>query len=181
MSPTKTFGTFFLPGPTEVRDEIMTAMIQPMIPHRGSQFEKLFERLQEGLRLGDEIPVHVTSSATRLGLDGLARDLLHLVPPADALAAEKAAGEDEVAEYRVFRPAAARAIGVERVGAGEYRVTGEAVDRLIARHDVENEEALAHVEQRLRRMGVIAALEAEGFEPGDDVEIGGIVFELDPS
>ena len=29
-------------------------------------------------------------------------------------------------------------------------------------------------------MGVIAALEAEGFEPGDDVEIGGIVFELDP-
>jgi GTP-binding protein len=29
-------------------------------------------------------------------------------------------------------------------------------------------------------MGVIAALEARGFEPGDDVEIGGIVFELDP-
>ena len=29
-------------------------------------------------------------------------------------------------------------------------------------------------------MGVIAALEAHGFEPGDDVEIGGIVFELDP-
>jgi len=131
-------------------------------------------------RLGDEIPVHVTSSATRLGLDGLARDLLHLVPPAGALPAEEAAGEDEVAEYRVFRPAAARAFGVERVGAGEYRVTGEAVDRLIARHDVENEEALAHVEQRLRRMGVIAALEAEGFEPGDDVEIGGVVFELDP-
>ena len=29
-------------------------------------------------------------------------------------------------------------------------------------------------------MGVIAALEAQGFEPGDDVEIGGVVFELDP-
>ena len=29
-------------------------------------------------------------------------------------------------------------------------------------------------------MGVIAALERAGFEPGDDVEIGGIVFELDP-
>ena len=24
------------------------------------------------------------------------------------------------------------------------------------------------------------ALEAAGFEPGDDVEIGGVVFELDP-
>ena len=32
MSATRAFGTFFLPGPTEVRDEIMGAMIQPMIP-----------------------------------------------------------------------------------------------------------------------------------------------------
>ncbi len=60
-------------------------------------------------------------------------------------------------------------------------MTGEAVDRLIARHDMENDEALALVEHRLRRMGVIAALEAEGFAPGDDVELGGMVFELDPS
>ena len=59
-------------------------------------------------------------------------------------------------------------------------MSGESLDRLIARHDLENEEALAHIEHRLRRMGVIAALEAEGFEPGDDVEIGGVVFELDP-
>jgi GTP-binding protein len=130
-------------------------------------------------RLGD-VPVHVTSSVTRAGLDALARDLLRLVPPAEPAPAEAAAGEDEVAEYRVFRPGAARRFGVERVGAGEFRVTGDAVDRLIARHDLDNEEALAHVEHRLRRMGVIAALEAEGFEPGDDVEIGGVVFELDP-
>ena len=45
---------------------------------------------------------------------------------------------------------------------------------------MENEEALAHVERRLQRMGVIAALERAGFKPGDDVEIGGVVFELDP-
>ena len=37
------------------------------------------------------------------------------------------------------------------------------------------------LERRLQRMGVIRALEEHGFEPGDDVEIGGIVFELDPS
>ncbi len=55
------------------------------------------------------------------------------------------------------------------------------MERLIARHDLENDEALVHVEHRLRRMGVIGALEARGFEPGDDVEIGGVVFELDPS
>ena len=65
MSPTKTFGTFFLPGPTEVRDEIMSAMLQPMIPHRGPQFEGLFERLQQGLRplFKTERPVYISSSS----------------------------------------------------------------------------------------------------------------------
>jgi GTP-binding protein len=129
-------------------------------------------------RLGG-VPVVVTSAATRAGLDDLRRLLLLLVPPADPV--DPGAGEDEVAEFQVFRPAAGRAFAVERVGEGEFRVTGEAVDRLIARHDLASEEALAHVEHRLRRMGVISALEAEGFEPGDDVELGGVVFELDPS
>ena len=128
---------------------------------------------------GSGVPVVVTSAATGHGLDDLRRLLLRLVPPADPV--DAAAGEDEVAEFQVFRPAAGRAFAVERTGSGEFRVTGEAVDRLIARHDLENEEALAHVEHRLRRMGVISALEAEGFEPGDDVELGGVVFELDPS
>lgn len=65
MSPTKTFGTFFLPGPTEVREEIMLAMLQPMIPHRGPEFEKLFERLQQGLRpvFKTERPVYISSSS----------------------------------------------------------------------------------------------------------------------
>jgi GTP-binding protein len=102
------------------------------------------------------------------------------VPATESVEREAAAGEDEVAEFKVFRPAAGRAFEVERVGDGEFRVTGDAVDRLIARHDMENDEALAHVEHRLRRMGVVAALEARGFEPGDDVELGGIVFEFDP-
>jgi GTP-binding protein len=130
-------------------------------------------------RLGDEVPVLVTSAATGQGLDDLRRELLRRVPVDKPEPAE--AGADEQAEFRVFRPAAEREFAVERVGDGEWRVTGEAVERLIARHDLDNEEALVHVEHRLRRMGVIGALEARGFEPGDDVEIGGVVFELDPS
>jgi GTP-binding protein len=128
-------------------------------------------------RLG--VPVIVTSSATGAGLDVLGRELLRRVPVTES--ADEAAGEDEVAAFQVFRPAAGRDFEVEKLGDGEFRVTGAAVDRLIARHDLENEEALAHVEHRLRRMGVISALEREGFEPGDDVELGGVVFELDPS
>ena len=124
-----------------------------------------------------DAPVLVTSSATRQGLDELAVELLRRVPVAEPVPLDSA---DELAEYRVYRPAAAREFEVERLGPGEFRVIGDVVDRLIARHDLENEEALAHVERRLQRLGVISALEHAGFVPGDDVEIAGVVFELDP-
>jgi len=57
---------------------------------------------------------------------------------------------------------------------------GERVRRLLARFDLDNEEALAHLERRLRGIGVLSALEAEGFEAGDEVEIAGVLFDLDP-
>jgi GTP-binding protein len=132
-------------------------------------------------RLGEEVPVLVTSSATGLGLDALTLELLRRVPVAEPAAqAEALPGEDALAEHRTFRPAAARGFDVARTGEGAFRVTGEPVERLLARHDLDNEEALAHVERRLERMGVLRALEAAGFVPGDDVEIGGVVFELHP-
>ena len=126
------------------------------------------------------MPVLVTSAATGQGLDALKAELLRRVPlaaaPGDAIALD-----EPVAEHRVFRPAAGRGFSVRRTGERSFLVEGDAVHRLLARHDLDNDEALAHVEHRLRRMGVISALESEGFEPGDDVEIAGIVFELDPS
>jgi GTP-binding protein len=126
-------------------------------------------------------PVLLTSSATGQGVEELKRELLLRVPPAEPVDAGVLAGADDVAEYAVFRPAAGRAFTVERTGAGAFRVGGDAVERLVQRFDLEDEEAQAHVERRLQRMGVVAALEREGFEPGDDVEIAGVVFELDPS
>jgi len=125
--------------------------------------------------------VLLVSSASGQGLSDLERQLLRQVPLVSVREeAGEAGGESGVAEYRVFRPAARRTFDVTRIGKGEWRVSGEGVDRLIARYDLEHEDALALVEARLRSMGVISALEAEGFQSGDDVEIGGIVFELDP-
>src|SRR5205085_9717909 len=86
----------------------------------------------------------------------------------------------DLAEHRTFRPAAARAYEVHRTGEHSYKVTGSGIERLLARYDLENDDALAHLERRLRSIGVIRALEAQGFEPGDDVEIAGVEFELDP-
>jgi GTPase len=136
-------------------------------------------------RLGPDTPVVVTSSHTGLGLDKLARELLRLVPeqapePGIDAAGARADGDGELAEHRVFRPAADRAYQVVKVGDRAYRVTGKGIERLVARYDLDNEDALAYLERRLRGIGVIRALEAEGFEPGDQVEIAGIAFDLDP-
>jgi GTP-binding protein len=137
-------------------------------------------------RVGPDVPVIVTSSVTRAGLDRLALELLRRIPVQSA-DARAAVGQDippeleELAEHRVFRPAARRAYRVEQIGERSFRVSGAGIERLVARYDLDNEEALAHLERRLRGIGVIRALEAEGFEPGDDVEIAGVAFELDPS
>jgi GTPase len=131
-------------------------------------------------RLGADVPVLVTSSATRQGLDALAAELLRRVPLERPTPADRLAAEEELAEHRVFRPGADAGWRVERRPEGGFTVSGEPIERLLQRFDVENDEAMAHVERRLHRMGVVRALEAAGFQPGDDVEIAGLVFELDP-
>jgi GTP-binding protein len=127
--------------------------------------------------LGGDVPVLVTSSVTGEGLSELSAQLLQSVPlelPDDV------PGEPELAEHLTFRPARGRGFRVERDGDRTFRVLGEGIDRLLARHDLDNEEALAHVEARLRQIGVIRALEAQGFQAGDEVEIAGVPFDLDP-
>ena len=131
-------------------------------------------------RLGDQVPVLLTSSATGEGLDALAVALLRSAPLQSSAASAAGPADVPLAEHRVFRPAAGKGFSVQRTGAGAFRVEGDGVARLLARHDLDNDEALAHVEGRLRRMGVVGALEASGFQPGDDVEIAGVLFELHP-
>jgi len=128
-------------------------------------------------RLGDAVPVLITSSATRAGIEELSLELLRRVPSEPP--GELADAPGELAEHLTFRPAGARGFRIERTDDGIYRVVGEGIDLLLARHDLDNDDALAHVESRLRQIGVIRALEEEGFEAGDDVEIGGVLFDLD--
>jgi GTPase len=130
------------------------------------------ERWRE--RLG--VDVIATSAATGEGLEQLSGAIFRHV----AVEERTAERGEKPAVHRVYRPGRGDAYSVERTGPGAFRVEGERVERLIARHDVDNDEALRYVEERLRALGVIGALESAGFEPGDDVEIGGIVFELDP-
>jgi GTP-binding protein len=146
-------------------------------------------------RLGPEVPVIATSSATGTGLQELANELFQRVPAAvhsdeDAAGASgetvpvvaiQDAADGELAEHMVFRPAERTGFVVERVEPGVFAVRGRPVERLLARFDVENDDAMAYVEGRLRRLGVLRALEAEGFQPGDELRIAGVALELDPA
>jgi GTP-binding protein len=123
--------------------------------------------------------VLAASSATGAGLDELTRAIFAAVPEeVPPRAAETADGFD--AEHITYRPAADQGFEVRQEGEGAFRVSGRGIELLFARHDVANDEALLYLEQRLREIGVIAALEAAGFEPGDDVRVGDQEFELHP-
>ena len=137
-------------------------------------------RSQWQARLGPDVPVILTSAVTGTGLRELGLELLRLVPVDAAATTDGVSQPVEMAEHRVFRPAAERRYSVRRIGEHSFAVSGEGIERLVARYDLDNEEALAHLERRLRGIGVLRALEAEGFEAGDDLEIAGVAFELDP-
>jgi GTP-binding protein len=148
------------------------------------QRERLCAQWRE--RLGPDVPVLMTSSATGEGLAELSAELMRSVAPStfeSPVESSIGAGQAplELAEHMVFRPAARDGYRVERLAPGCFAVRGGGIERLLARFDVENEDAMAYVEGRLRRIGVLRALELAGFESGDEIEIGGVTFELDPS
>jgi GTP-binding protein len=158
--------------------ELVVLSKRDLLPEE--QVEAALEAWRE--RLGDRVvDVLAASSATGEGLDELRRQILAKLPdaPTPAEASGEPASEFE-AEHRVYRPAGEGGYWVEREDDGGFRVLGRGVELLFERHDLGNEEALAYLERRLKEIGVVSALEAAGFEGGDDVRIGKHEFELHP-
>ena len=71
------------------------------------------------------------------------------------------------------------AIAVERRGFG-YLVRSERVERLLERTNLDTDTGLARFQSALDKLGVSAALEAAGTQPGDTVRIGDVEFEYQP-
>jgi GTPase len=137
-------------------------------------------------RLGDgAVGVVAASSASGAGIEGLRRAILEAVPEEDgarAIAPASAAADPAFeAEHILYRPEGQQGFDVERVTEGVFEVRGRGIELLVRRHDLENPEALAYLEQRLGEIGVLAALRSAGFQPGDEVRIGETAFELDPA
>jgi GTPase len=135
------------------------------------------------------------SAVTGAGLSGL----LHWVGPLlnELRAPEVASGfvpgesappwssEDRVEAIQtdgghvIYRPLSTgeAAFTVRRRKSG-FAVEGQVVRRLVSRFDLTNEEAIRYLGERLDRLGVYAALRAQGAQPGDDVDIEGYAFEF---
>ena len=116
------------------------------------------------------------SAVTGAGTTELKLAIFRWVPAEPAPVADEPL---ELAEHAVYRPGDG-GWSVERTSDSSFRISGDPVERLVGRHDLENPEALAYIEERLKSMGVVKRLESQGFQPGDEVEIGEVAFALYP-
>ena len=109
------------------------------------------------------------SAVTHEGLDEFVGTLGTIV--ADARAAEP-----EREPFVVLRPVE-EGFSVVRDNDGAWRVTGKSAERVVAMADLTNEEAVAYVQDRFRRMGVERALARAGAREGDTVRVGPVELE----
>jgi len=109
------------------------------------------------------------SSLTGKGVDELLGKLGRIV--SDARAEEEAGGGSIV----VHRPVG-EGVEVGRASDGSFVVEGRAALRAVALSDLTDEDALAYVQDRLRKLGVERALVRAGVRDGDTVHLGPIQF-----
>ena len=121
----------------------------------------------------------VVSAETGDGLKGLVGELTDVMDAARAAqaAAEAAAGGATAAS--VLRPAEGRldSFSVAAEG-GHFVVRGVQMERLFAKADLDNDDAVAYLQQVIERAGLNDALRRAGAVPGDTVIVGQSEFEF---
>ncbi|NJD10651.1 MAG: alanine--glyoxylate aminotransferase family protein [Gemmatimonadetes bacterium] len=75
-SGARPFGRVFMPGPTDVRPEVLAAMNRPMIGHRVREMEELIAHVQPRLRavFRTERPVYISASSATGLMEGAVRN-----------------------------------------------------------------------------------------------------------
>jgi len=109
------------------------------------------------------------SAVTGAGVDELVGKMLQTVAGARS-------AEPEVEGFVVHRPVP-QGIRIERDLDGSLLVVGRQAERAVALSDLTNPEALAFVQERLRRLGVDKALARAGAKEGETVHIGAFAFD----
>ncbi len=100
----------------------------------------------------------------------------------DAMVAAIASAPEPATPARpatVRLPVAVAGLVVERTAWG-FALRGDRVERLVERTDLESEGSLERFQVELDRLGVGAALESAGVQPGDTVRVADTEFEYQP-
>jgi GTP-binding protein len=101
---------------------------------------------------------------------------------AEVVAATRAAAPPPERTRLVLRPAAVDDAGFRVVREGDrFLVHGAKPTRWVAQTDFSNDEAVGYLADRLARLGVEDALVAAGAQAGDEVVVGDVVFDWEPS
>ena len=120
--------------------------------------------------------VVTVSAAQRSGLSDLSRELDGVIENSAALAAQEAAAAPEV----VVLPPRQERLGdytVERDNES-WRLRGRVLERLVAKADLGNDEAMRYLQDVMERAHVSDAVRKAGGVDGDTVVIGDAEFEL---
>jgi GTP-binding protein len=119
----------------------------------------------------------VALSATgHQGLEDVVAALGQTLAHAETTAARR--GDEDGARV-VLRPASDRVASFSVLKEGDgFRVKGGALERLVAKADLDNREAVEYVQTVMEKAGVSTALRKSGAQPGDAVLIGEQEFEF---
>jgi GTP-binding protein len=121
----------------------------------------------------------LVSAQSGEGLKELVTVLAEVMASAREAQAEADTAEAAAASAVVLRPADGRrdSFSVERDGE-HFVVRGLQIERLFAKADLDNEDALAYLQQLIERAGLNDALRKAGARPGDTVVVGAQEFEF---
>lgn len=124
--------------------------------------------------------LYCISALTGKGVDSLKAAIATKVHELREAAREVASAEvqyDHIWEHR--REARDRRFSVVQEGPGVFRVVGEQVERMVVQTDWENEEAIAFLQHRFKKLGVDQELRRAGALDGDEIRIVGRSFEYE--
>ena len=124
--------------------------------------------------------LYCISALTGKGVDSLKAAIATKVHELREGARAKAAEQpefDHVWEHK--REMRDRRFTVRKLSDGVFRVEGGQVERLVIQTDWENEDAIAFLQHRFKRIGVEDALAKAGARNGDEIRIVGRAFEFE--
>jgi GTP-binding protein len=119
-------------------------------------------------------PIHFVSALSGEGLEELIDSMVTTLASAPEV---KPQGPVRVKKLLVA--GSRNELAIERLAWG-FTVKGDRVENLVARTDLDSSGGLARFQTELDKIGVNAALEAAGVQPGDTVRIGEAEFEYQP-